>query len=165
MTERINKAELARRLNISPPRISKLVKEKKIIFDDDGLIDSEKGINQYKNNSVRLTQKELTKVNTLVNTLDEENFDYKHYKTISEKWKSKQEEVNYQVKIKELVPIYEVKKDAFKIAKELKEQLLSMPDTLCNIFAAEPDALKIRNKWIEEINKTLNEVILKLEKE
>jgi hypothetical protein len=157
MADRINKAELARRLDVSPPYISKLIRLKKLKFDDDGLIDYDEAVKQIKNSSERIT-------NSIDTDGDEpQQEDYKYWKTESEKWKSKKEELDYQEKLKNLIPREKVEQDAFLIANLVKEQFLSMPESLCNIFAAESDPMVIREMWIKETKRVLTELADKLE--
>ncbi len=157
MAERINKTELAKRLNVSAPYISKLVRLKKLKFGDDGLIDFDDAVKQIRNSSERVTNS----INTDGDEPQPE--DYKYWKTESEKWKAKQEELDYQEKLKNLIPREKVEQDAFLIANLVKEQFLSLPESLCNIFAAESDPMLIREQWIKETKRILTELADKLE--
>ncbi len=157
MTERINKAELARRLQVKPPYISKLIKQNKLTFDNDGLIDYDQALQQMKNNSERMTSK------VEGDQEEAEQDTYKYWKTESEKWKAKQEELEYQEKLKNLIPAEKVEQDAYLIGNLVKEQFLTMPESLCNIFAAETDPMIIRDMWIKETKRILTELADKLE--
>ena len=63
-----------------------------------------------------------------------------------------------------LVPKDGVEKNAFDLAKKLKDSLLSIPDRLCDILASENDARIIHTKISDEIKQTLEEIISDLTK-
>lgn len=158
MTERITKSELAKRLNVKPPYISKLVKQKKLIFGIDGLIDYEEALKQLNKNTERIS----SVVNNEQVQNDELVEDYKYWKTESEKWKAKQEQLEFEEKQKNLIPRSKVEEDGFLIGNLVKEQFLSLPESLCNIFAAESDPMVIREQWLKETKRILTELADKL---
>jgi transcriptional regulator with XRE-family HTH domain len=161
MAERINKSELAKRLGKTAPYISKLVKQKKLNFDKDGLIDYEKALNQLNQTAERITSSRLSAESE--EEAGENQSDLITYKTELEKWKAKREQLKYEEEQKMLIPVEAVREDGYSAGNLLKEQFLSMPERLCNIFAAESDAMVIREQWIKETKRILNEVADKLQ--
>jgi hypothetical protein len=158
MTEKINKSELARRLEVKPPYISKLVKSGKLTFDDDGLIDYKEALRQLNASTQRVNNK--TQNSNFSNPTTEENLN--HWKTETEKWKSLNEKLDYEENVKNLIPKEEVQREAYSIGKILSEQLLSIPERFSDIFAAETDAMVIREMWLKETKRLLNELSDKL---
>lgn len=151
--EMITASELARRIGVKPSYIAKLKKQGKLIFTENNLIDSDAAQKFLKENKERVTTND--------NPEDEESLTF--HKTQTEKWKAKNEQLEYEVKLKKYVLIQDVENDAFEIAKIFKEQILTLPDRTCNIFAAESDPMVIRNQMIKEIKKLLDELSDKLE--
>lgn len=149
----ITASELARRIGVKPSYIAKLKKQGKLIFTENNLIDSDAAQKFLKENKERVTTND--------NPEDEESLTF--HKTQTEKWKAKNEQLEYEVKLKKYVLIQDVENDAFEIAKIFKEQILTLPDRTCNIFAAESDPMVIRNQMIKEIKKLLDELSDKLE--
>ena len=158
MADRVNKSELAKRLNVKPPYISKLVKQKKLIFGNDGLIDFDEAVRQMNKNTERIT----SVINNEQVTTEDNQEDYKYWKTESEKWKAKQEQLEYEEKLKNLIPKSKVEEDGYMIGNLVKEQFLSLPESLCNIFAAESDPMVIREQWLKETKRILSELADKL---
>lgn len=158
MTDKINKTELAKRLNVKPPYISKLVKSGKLTFDEKGLIDYNEALKQLNANTQRVNNK--SQQNSFSDD-KEENLGY--WKTETEKWRALNEKLDYEENLKLLIPKEQVDKDAYEIGKLVTEQLLSVPERYCNIFAAETDAMVIREIWLKETKRILNELADKLQ--
>ena len=149
----ITASELARRLGVKPSYIGKLKKQGKLIFNEKNLIDADYAQKFLKENKERVTTND--------NPEDEDSLTF--HKTQTEKWKAKNEQLEYEIKLKKYVLIQDVENDAFEIAKIFKEQMLTLPDRTCNVFAAESDPMAIRNQMIKEIKKLLDELSDKLE--
>lgn len=166
MIERITQAEFARRIGKSPQYVSDLVKSKKLTLGKDKKLDYKKAINQLDKSIERITSvaNELPEDEEDLDRIPQEELkDYKHWKTVEAEFKAKEKELQYEEKKKLLVPKYEVESDAFAIGKLLQEQLLTIPERFCNIFAAESDPMVIRNEWIKETKRVLSELADKLE--
>lgn len=153
---KINKTECAELLGITKQRITQLVKSGKLVFGKDGKISAEDAKAQYNKTKERVTP------NTVIDTPEDESLTY--FKTQTEKFRSKIEEINFRIKSGELLEKEDVKQDAYAIGLKLKNSLLSIPERISSNLAVESNPAKIREVLINEINYVLGQIADDLQK-
>jgi len=66
--------------------------------------------------------------------------------------------LEYEQKAGSLVPIEDVKKQAFKMARIVRDSLLNIPDRLAAELAAETNQFRVHTRLTEELRKALEEL-------
>lgn len=66
--------------------------------------------------------------------------------------------LEYELKAGQLVPIDEVKKEAFRTARIVRDTILNIPDRLAAELAAEPNQFTVHKRLSEELRKALEEL-------
>ena len=151
--EFINKSELAKRLEVSPPYISKLVRNGVLIFNNDGLIDYEIALQQLERSKQRVSQKDIANNKDISELKSEELF-----------WKIKKLQQDYEREDGLLISIDDVTAKTQVIIKTIKDQLENLPNRLCNVLAIETDPTIINKIIADEVYKSLNEIADKFDR-
>lgn len=76
-------------------------------------------------------------------------------KTEKEYWLGRKAELDFKKMNQELVPIDDVKRQAFEMARGVRDSLLALPARVAPILAADSDQFSIQNKLMLEINTAL----------
>lgn len=150
--EYINKSELAKRLDVSPPYISKLVRNGILVFNSKGLIEYQVALQQMEKSKQRVSQKDIA-----------ENKDIAQLKADELFWKIQKLKQDYEAEEKLLISIEEVELKTQIIVKTFKDQVENLPNRLCNILAVETDPTVIKKIIEDEISKSLTELADKFE--
>lgn len=66
--------------------------------------------------------------------------------------------LEYELKAGQLVPIEDVKKEAFRTARIVRDTILNIPDRLAAELAAEPNQFNVHKRLSEELRKALEEL-------
>lgn len=66
--------------------------------------------------------------------------------------------LEYEQKAGSLVPVDDVKKEAFKLARIVRDSLLNIPDRLAAELAAETNQFRVHKRLTEELRKALEEL-------
>jgi transcriptional regulator with XRE-family HTH domain len=80
-------------------------------------------------------------------------------KTDKERIQAKILELEYKELTGELIPADRVKKDAFKLARLLREAVLNVPARICNELAAETDPFKVHQKLSTALTAALSNMV------
>ena len=185
MGEKITQAELSRRLGHSKPYITKLVKNGVVKVDENKMVDYEAALKSIEDNAdpqkaySRKGYKPPDKIDKL-STEDKEvllanmddpnyikdvlNLSYVDARTRNEQIDILINTVKLQKEQGKLVPIEQVKSDAFEIGKKLREGLLNIPDRICDLLASENDPVRIHKSLTEEIKEVLESISKELNK-
>ncbi len=157
-------AGLARVLNVSKPYISKLVKDGVLTFQDKKIklsialelikSNSNPAYNSKVVNSSDNNKKELP--SEIISHLS--NLDFNEARTLKERYLAGLAELDYLTKQKKLVDIEEVKKDAYNVARKLRDNLFNIGERLSDILAAEQDPIKVREYINNEVRTILNNI-------
>ncbi len=187
MEERLNQAGLVKALGHTKGYISRLVKQGVIKLDEDGkttLEEAKAGIEKnadptkaystkaYKENVNKKIEKmtDDDKEILIANMSDPDyikevfGLSYADARTRNEQIDILINTVKLEKEQGKLVPIEQVKNDAFEIGKKLKEGLLNIPDRICDYLASEKDPAKIHNIITKEIKEVLEEIAEALKK-
>jgi len=76
-------------------------------------------------------------------------------KTINEILRGKLQELEYKQRIGELVSKREVEREAYELAKRVRDAILSIPDRVAAVLAAQTDQRRIREILLEELHHAL----------
>jgi hypothetical protein len=79
-------------------------------------------------------------------------------KTIKEYWLGVQAEINAKKLQGELISVDEVQRQAFEMARSIRDTFLAIPPRLAPMLAADNDAFSIQNKLMIEINNALEDI-------
>lgn len=85
------------------------------------------------------------------------------HRTSKEGYQSKLRRLEYLEKRKKLLPASEVKAEAFRLARTVRDSLLNIPDRLAGILAAETDPHKVHLLLTDELTKALEALALESE--
>lgn len=66
--------------------------------------------------------------------------------------------LEYELKAGQLVPIEDVKKEAFRTARIVRDTILNIPDRLAAELAAEPNQFNVHKRLSEELRRALEEL-------
>lgn len=66
--------------------------------------------------------------------------------------------LEYELKAGQLVPVEDVKKEAFKMARIVRDSILNIPDRLAAELAAETNQFNVHRRLTEELRKALEEL-------
>lgn len=183
----VNGSQLAKHLGVSPQYIQKLKNQgvlkfidKKIIIKDaiKSIKDNSNPARAYKKKEEMEKAKNEKESEQIYDLSDSdilnlpikdflkkvEQLNFNDAKTRSEQLNLITKKIAMEKELMNLVPKDGIEKNAFDLAKKLKDSLLAIPDRLCDILASETDARIIHTKITEEIKQTLEEIILDLTK-
>lgn len=164
MTERITKTELANRLDVSQPYISKLVKSGVVSVGSDGLVEWPKAKQEIESNEhpsykghkkVNKQAKAKAKIEQLDN-LDNVALHkkYTQAKTAEKVYSAKLRELEFQKENGRLIPIEEVIEDAARTGEEIRAILLAIPSRIAPALDGKT-AVEIEAAMTEAINEAL----------
>lgn len=183
----VNGSQLAKHLGVSPQYIQKLKNQGVLKFNDKKIIirdaiksikdnadprraykkkeEIEKAkIEKDKEQILDLSDNEILNLPIKDFLKEVEKLNFNDAKTRSEQLNLITKKIAMEKELMNLVPKDGVEKNAFDLAKKLKDSLLSIPDRLCDILASENDARIIHTKISDEIKQTLEEIISDLTK-
>lgn len=154
-TEKVTKAEYARRIGVKPPQISRLIRQGKLPVEPDGKIDVVKAdvaIKAHRDPArAHLRKSKLPSV-----TLDAKQAEaYQDARTAREEWNAKLAELEYQKSAGELVDRQKVGASLFMIGRSTRDSLLRIPARISEQLARERDPRRCRALLTEELHKAL----------
>jgi hypothetical protein len=152
--KRIIQTEFAREIGVSKQYVCYLVKQG-IVELKNGLVDPEQANNALK--TIRDPSQPLRRKNGENSTNDLSTMLLKS-RIKSEVQRSRLLEAKAEAEIGQLVPIEEVKRDAFNTARVVRNNLLNIPDRVSALLASMDKAEKIHEKLTEEIRTALSEL-------
>lgn len=82
-------------------------------------------------------------------------------RAVKEAYAARLAKLDYEERIGKLVPAEQVKVDAFKVARSVRDALMNIPDRVSNLLAAETDPAKVHAMLADEIRIVLSKLSLK----
>jgi hypothetical protein len=76
---------------------------------------------------------------------------YAQSRAVREAYQARLARLEYEEKTGKLIPVEQVKVQAFNVGRRVRDALLSLPDRVCNDLAAETDPLRINLRLTTEI--------------
>lgn len=152
--ERISKAELARRLNVTPGAISRAIREGRVEAGPDGLVDAAGATAQWLANRRRRprTRPDSAPPDQAAPAAPG---DYWQAKTQREQAEAAMASLRARELSGELVRRVEIERELAAKIIALREHLQSMADRLAALVAAEPDILVCRKLIRGEVDQAL----------
>ena len=157
----MTKAEYARHRGISKPAISKLVRQDRILITSDGRVDQEisdllldefsQQARKRPSHDVDPARKEFIERLTSTGT-------YAEKRALLTGYKAELARLELERTKSTLVDADEVRKSAFECARRTRDTILSLPNRLSAILAAENSEHKIREYLTTELAKALEEL-------
>lgn len=151
---KITHTEWAREIGVSKQYVCYLVK-KGIVELEDGLIDREqanRAIEIIRDPSQPLRRKDYSESGEKLSTM------LLKTRIKNEMERGKLLEAKAKAEIGELVAVEEVKRDAFNVARVVRNNLLNIPNRVSALLASLSDTEKIHKTLTEEITNSLEEV-------
>ncbi|BET28535.1 hypothetical protein wCauA_05300 [Wolbachia endosymbiont of Carposina sasakii] len=152
--EKITQTEWAREIGVSKQYVCSLVK-KGIVELEDGLIDREqanRAIETIRDPSQPLRRKNYSESGEKLSTM------LLKTRIKNEMERGKLLEAKAKAEIGELVAVEEVKRDAFNVARVVRNNLLNIPNRVSALLASLSDTEKIHMALTEEITNSLQEL-------
>ena len=153
----ISQAEFARQQGVSKPYINKLVK-KGIIKLKNGKVDTKQALSSIKMNAdpATLLRSDKQKESSNLPASPNGGIDFVTARTMREAFRAKLTQLEYEEKSGKLTDAAKVKNDAFKAGRIVRDELLTIPDRLADVLAAEDDPRQVQQLLREELELILN---------
>jgi len=147
----------------------KAISKGRITREPDGKIDPAKADLEWEQNSdpgqveaqsapkPETPPKFRTKIENAPEAPSSEGPTYIQSRAIRELYVARLRKMEYEEKANRLVPLDKVTVRWFNLARQLRDQLLSVPDRIDAILAAESDRFKVNQLLTEEITRVLEE--------
>ena len=148
----ITQAKLAEILGVSPPRISQVKskgrlegtyrkKGQTVLYDQEAAVAAWNG--------------EIDQLTTRVAGSEQEIPSFNESRAKSEHFRAELARLDLEIKEEKLCEADKVKREAFSMARSVRDALNSIPDRVANQFAAETDPVVIHQALSEELRKAL----------
>jgi phage terminase Nu1 subunit (DNA packaging protein) len=152
MTQGVSQAELARLLGVSQARVNQVKKTGRLdgtfwekgarfVFDQEAAIAAWNG--------------EIDQLTTRVAGSEQEIPSFNESRAKSEHFRAELARLDLEIKEEKLCEADKVKREAFSMARSVRDALNSIPDRVANQFAAETDPVVIHQALSEELRKAL----------
>jgi hypothetical protein len=139
----MNQKDYAKHRGLTHMRINQMVREGKL---DAALIDTGK----------KRQGKPILKIDvSIADAILDENVPLKDAKTKKEHYQALTAELEYRYKIGELIEVSQVEKEAYEMAKTIRDKLLLIPDRIAAQLASEKDETKCFKMLSDELTKAL----------
>lgn len=173
MGELVNKLDYARMRGISRQAVYKAINTGKIVaaVDDNGMIDVEVADRLWAENThpfagARSHQKKRghKKPEEVIKAAMEIGIDpasvptLMESKTVEAAYKAKLAQIEYEEKTARLVDAEKIKKEAFRLARVLRDSMMAIPDRLAAELAGVTDPFVVHQKLTDEIRSAISEV-------
>lgn len=120
-------------------------------------IDPETGVEEWERNNPRTVSKKVAKLNAKDIPLPQ-GISYADARAVRENYQARLAKLNYEEKLGRLVEAEQVKKQAFDLARTLRNSLLVVPDRISHELAAETDSNRVHLKLTQAIIEVLEQV-------
>ena len=170
--ERITQSEFARRNGWTRQYVAKLIKQGRVKLEG-GKIDpvaAKRAIDNLAEPSTELWEKPAQKpapgyTTTTASPLQSASaapptdgrkaVDYASARTMREAYRAKMARLDYEEREGKLVDAQKMYEEGFQLGRQVRDAILSVPDRLADILAAEQDPVKIRQLLQDELEMTL----------
>ena len=149
----ISQAEFARQQGFTRGYVTKLIK-KGIIKLNQGKVDSIQAVQSMKDHADPSTLIRSDQKNSATDPTP--SVDFVTARTMREAFKGRLAKLEFEEKSGKLTDAATVKNDAFEAGRIIRDELLTIPDRLADVLAAETDPRETRKKLYEEIEQVLN---------
>lgn len=148
----VTQAQLAEVLGVSAPRISQVKKTGRLegTYSKKGnavLYDQDKAVAAWNG--------EISHLTTRVAGSEQEIPSFNESRAKSEHFRAELARLDLEVKEEKLCEVEKVEREAFSLARSVRDAVNSIPDRVANQFAAETDPVVIHQALSEELRKAL----------
>jgi hypothetical protein len=171
---RMNQAEFARLLDVTPPAVSAWIKAGKIDLGADGLLDPKEAVAQLAERS------NVAKLQARIEAIsdggapatsgaapgdadaDEATGDRQRFLTARAKrehFAAQSAELDFRLKEGSMVLRADVDRDAFEAARGAQQMLLALPDRLAPLLAAESDPHRVHVMMVAELHRVIDAIV------
>lgn len=148
----ITQAKLAEILGVSAPRISQVKSKGRL----EGTYRKKGGTVLYDQESaIAAWNGEIDQLTTRVAGSEQEIPSFNESRAKSEHFRAEMARLDLEIKEEKLCEADKVKREAFSMARSVRDALNSIPDRVANQFAAETDPVVIHQALSEELRKAL----------
>ena len=148
----ITQAKLAEILGVSPPRISQVKSKGRL----EGTYRKKGGTVLYDQEAaIAAWNGEIDQLTTRVAGSEQEIPSFNESRAKSEHFRAELARLDLEIKEEKLCEADKVKREAFSMARSVRDALNSIPDRVANQFAAETDPVVIHQALSEELRKAL----------
>ena len=153
----ISQAEFARQQGFTRGYVTKLIK-KGIVQLKNGKVDSDQAAQSMKAHADPVTLIRSDKQQEVIPGQPGQNgaVDFVTARTMREAFRAKLSKLDYEEKSGKLTDAAKVKNDAFKAGRIVRDELLTIPDRLADVLAAEDDSRQVQQLLREELELILN---------
>tara|TARA_R100000995_G_scaffold37847_1_gene17475 strand:+ start:183 stop:623 length:441 start_codon:yes stop_codon:yes gene_type:complete len=139
-------------LGVSPARVSQVKKTGRL----DGTF-SKKGATTYydQDSAIAAWNGEIPQLISRVSGSDQEIPSFNESRAKSEHFRAELARLDLEVKEEKLCEAEKVRREAFSLARSVRDAVNSIPDRVANQFAAETDPVVIHQALTEELRKAL----------
>lgn len=153
----LTKSAYARRIEVSPQYVSKLIKQGKLVPEEDGRLDPVKADAQIK--ALRHPERDQFRT-SMVPEADaegqpQEYGNYQKARTIQAAYKARLTQLEYEMLSGEVVKKAEVKTALFVAARTTRDSILAIPKRISALLAGESDRHKIEKLLRGELQQAL----------
>ena len=139
-------------LGVSPARVSQVKKTGRL----DGTF-SKKGATTYydQDSAIAAWNGEIPQLTSRISGSDQEIPSFNESRAKSEHFRAELARLDLEVKEEKLCEAEKVRREAFSLARSVRDAVNSIPDRVANQFAAETDPVVIHQALTEELRKAL----------
>ena len=139
-------------LGVSPARVSQVKKSGRL----DGTF-SKKGATTYydQDSAIAAWNGEIPQLISRVSGSDQEIPSFNESRAKSEHFRAELARIDLEVKEEKLCEAEKVRREAFSLARSVRDAVNTIPDRVANQFAAETDPVVIHQALAEELRKAL----------
>jgi len=144
--------QISETLGVSPARVSQVKKTGRL----DGTF-SKKGATTYydEDKAIAAWNGEIPQLISRVSGSDQEIPSFNESRAKSEHFRAELARLDLEVKEEKLCEAEKVRREAFSLARSVRDAVNSIPDRVANQFAAETDPVVIHQALTEELRKAL----------
>ena len=139
-------------LGVSPARVSQVKKTGRL----DGTF-SKKGATTYydQDSAIAAWNGEIPQLTSRISGSDQEIPSFNESRAKSEHFRAELARLDLEVKEEKLCEAEKVRREAFSLARSVRDAVNTIPDRVANQFAAETDPVVIHQALAEELRKAL----------
>lgn len=166
MNYRVSQKDFARLVGVSPPAVSKWIRQGKLTLGTDGLLDPREAARQLAANTdpskLRARLERVAAAGAPADAGEGEAADRANFlnaRARREQFAARAAEIDLAIKEGSVVARVDVDRQSFELARQAQQQLLAIPDRMAPVLAAESDQHRIHTLLTTEIHRAMNDII------
>lgn len=126
--------------------VQKAIRDGRITQEADGSIDPEQADRDWGKNTSQAKRREKAPAS------------YQEARAIREALNARLTKLDYEERLRQLVPAAEVKREAFEMGRTFRDRMLAIPRRVAASLAAESDVKRVEGRLASEIRRALEEL-------